>query len=73
MMYIYVCVGVCVKFKPEKAIKDQRGYSNTSTLSLTSALDRDGLSTPRPGALTREGEMVPIIQEASLVASRYTD
>ena len=37
-----------------------------STLSLTSALDGTGWSTPRPGRLTLplEGELVPIVQKA---------
>jgi hypothetical protein len=42
----------------------------SSTLSLTSALDRGGWSTPRPGRFTPGNDPVPIVQ---LVASRYTD
>jgi len=34
------------------------------TLSLTSALDVGGWSTPRPGRFTPEKDPVPIVQEA---------
>jgi len=34
------------------------------TLSLTSALDRGGWSTPRTGCFTLEKDPVPIVQEA---------
>jgi len=36
----------------------------TSTLSLTSALDGDGWSTPRPGQFTPGKNPVPIVKEA---------
>ena len=36
----------------------------SSTLSLTSALDGDGWSTPRPGRFTPGKDPVPIVQEA---------
>ena len=36
----------------------------SSTLSLTSALDWGGWSAPRPGRLTPEKGLVPIVQEA---------
>ena len=35
-----------------------------STLSLTSALDGGGWSTPRPGRFTPEKEPVPVVQDA---------
>ena len=35
-----------------------------SNLSLTSALDRGGWSTPRPGRFTPSKNPVPIVQEA---------
>ena len=35
-----------------------------STLPSTSALDRDGWSTPRPGRFTPGKDPVPIVQEA---------
>jgi hypothetical protein len=36
----------------------------SSTLSLTSALDGGGWSTPRPGRFTPGNDPVPIVQEA---------
>jgi hypothetical protein len=39
-------------------------YRYSSTLSLTSALDSGGWSTPRPGRSTPENDPVPIVQEA---------
>ena len=36
----------------------------SSTLPSTSALDRDGWSTPRPGSFTPRKDPVPIVQEA---------
>jgi hypothetical protein len=42
----------------------ETGYMYNSTLSLTSALDGGGWSTPRPGRFTSEKDPVPIIQEA---------
>jgi hypothetical protein len=38
----------------------------SSTLSLTSALERDGWSTPRPGRFTPRKDPVHIVQEAGL-------
>jgi hypothetical protein len=40
------------------------GYRYSSTLSLTSALDRGGWSTPRPGRFNHGNDRVPIVQEA---------
>jgi hypothetical protein len=40
---------------------------HSSTLFLASALDRSGLSTPRPGRFTRSEEPVPFAQEARRV------
>ena len=37
-----------------------------STLSLTSALDGGGWSTPRPGRFTPLTDLVPIVQESGL-------
>ena len=54
---------VKVKFTLEQATKAQKGrYS--STLSLTSALDRGGWSMPRPGCFTPGMDPVPTVQEA---------
>jgi hypothetical protein len=39
-------------------------YRCNSTLSLTSALDEGGWSTPRPGRFTPGKDPVPIVQEA---------
>jgi len=36
----------------------------SSTLSLTSALDEGGWSTPRPGCFNPRKDPVPIVQEA---------
>ena len=44
-------------------MKAQRGSRN-STLSLISALDWGGRSTPRPGRFTPGKDLVPIVQEA---------
>jgi hypothetical protein len=53
-----------VKFTLQPAMKAQRGSRCITTLSLTSALDGGGWSTPRPGPLyPREREPVPIVQE----------
>jgi hypothetical protein len=38
----------------------------TYTLSLTSALDEDGKSKPRPGRFTLGKDPVPIVYEAGL-------
>jgi len=38
----------------------------SSTLSLTSALDGDGLSTPHPCRFTPGKDPVPVVQEAGL-------
>jgi hypothetical protein len=51
---------VKVKVTPEQTTKAQRErYS--STLSLTSALDGGGWSTPRPGRLTPEKSPVAFV------------
>jgi hypothetical protein len=39
-------------------------YRYSSTLSLTSALDGDRWSTPRPGRLTPGKDAVPVVLEA---------
>ena len=39
----------------------EREYSNTSTLSLTSAPDEDVWSTPRPGRFIPGNDPVPIV------------
>jgi hypothetical protein len=39
-------------------------YRFSSTLSLTSALDGGGWSTPRQGRFTPGNDTVPIVQEA---------
>jgi len=36
----------------------------SSTLSLTSALDASGWSTPRPGRFAPEKDPVPVVKEA---------
>jgi hypothetical protein len=40
-----------------------KGYSDSSILSLTSALDEGGWSTPRPGRFIPGKDPVPIVQE----------
>ena len=45
--------------------KGKQSYS--STLSLTSTLDGDGWSTPRPGRFTPRKDPVPIVLEAGWV------
>jgi len=52
---------VKVKFTIEHTNKAQKGYS--SILSLTSAVDRGGWSTPIPGPFTPGKDPVPIVQE----------
>jgi hypothetical protein len=47
-----------IKFILEQATRTQ---SYSSTLSLTSALDRGGWSTPRPGRFTCRKDPVPIV------------
>jgi len=42
--------------------------SYSTTLSLTSALDGGGWSTPRSGRFTPEKDPVPIVQKAGLAA-----
>ena len=53
-----------VKVPQEQATKVQRGVEDSITLSLTSALDGGGWSTPRPGRFTPRKDPVPIVQEA---------
>jgi hypothetical protein len=56
---------VKVKFTLEQAMKAQRGSrGNSSTLSLTSALDGGGWSKPRPGRFIPANDPVSIVQEA---------
>ena len=54
---------VKVKFTIEQATKAQK-ESYSSTLSLNSALDGGGWSTPRPGRFTPGKDLVPIVQGA---------
>jgi hypothetical protein len=42
----------------------EREQRYSSTLSLTSALDGGGWSTPRPGRFNHANDPVPIVQEA---------
>ena len=55
-----------VKSTLEEATKGKRGSSGIAscTLSLSSALDGSGWSTPRPGRFTPGKNPVPIVQEA---------
>jgi len=54
-------VTVKLKFTLAQATKAQRGSRCISTLSLTSALDVDGWSKPRPGRFTRGNDQVPVV------------
>jgi hypothetical protein len=57
-----VKVLVKVKFTLEQATKAQRGEKRySSTLSLTSALDGGGWSTPWPGCFTPGKDLIPIV------------
>jgi hypothetical protein len=60
------CKSLGVNFSLEQAMKAQRGSRgiDSSTISLTSALDGGGWSTPRPGRFTPRNDPVPIVQEA---------
>jgi len=49
-----------VTFTLEQATKAQREADYSSTLSLTSALDRVGWSTPRPGRFPPGEDPIPI-------------
>ena len=50
------------KVHPRKDHEGPEGeYSHSSTLSLTSALDEGGWSTPRPGRFTPKKDPVPIV------------
>jgi hypothetical protein len=49
-----------VKITPEQDTKVQRGSRYSSTLSLTSALEVGGWSTPRPGRFTPGKDPVPL-------------
>jgi len=49
----------------EQSTKAQRGLRCSSTLSLTSALDRGGWSIPRPGHFTPGNRPVSVVQEAA--------
>jgi hypothetical protein len=58
MVYLYVKVKVKVKFGLEEATKAHRGSRGTVLLFfLTSALDRGGWLTPRPGRFIPEKEI----------------
>ena len=57
----HTCVKVKVKFTLEQATKAQRGSRGITTLSLTSALDEGGWSTPRSGRFTPGKDPVPIV------------
>jgi hypothetical protein len=50
-----------VKFTLEQATKAQRGSRGVALLSLTSALDGGGWSTPCPGHFTPWKDSVPIV------------
>ena len=53
---------VTVKFPLEQATKTQRWEKRySSILTLTSALDEGGWSTPRPGRFTPGKDPVPIV------------
>jgi hypothetical protein len=53
-----------VTFTLEHATKSERGSRGIATLSLTSALDGGGWSSPRSGRFTRGKDTVPIVQRA---------
>jgi hypothetical protein len=60
-----VSVGVKGKGHPRTGREGPEGESwYSSILSLTSALDEGGWSTPRPGRFTPGNDPVPIVQEA---------
>jgi len=57
-----VKVKVKVRFTLEQAMKAQKGGGgNSYTLSLTSKLDGNEWSTPRPGRFTPGKDPVPIV------------
>ena len=62
---VYFKVKVNVASHAMQAQTVQQRHS--STLSLTSALDGSGLSTPRPGRFTPSKDPVPVEQEAGWV------
>jgi hypothetical protein len=63
---VYLRHKVKVKFALEQAMKAQRGEKRySSTVSLTSALERGRWSTPHPGCFTPRKYPVPIVQEAA--------
>jgi hypothetical protein len=52
------------KGHPRPAHEGPEGdYRYSFTLSVTSALDGDGWSTPRPGRFTRGKDPVPFVKE----------
>ena len=74
---IYIFEGILIFFKACK-VKDkvhprtghegpEGEYKYSCTLSLTSALDGDGYSTPKPGRFTPGKDAVPTVQEAGWV------
>jgi hypothetical protein len=58
---------VKVKIPIEQATKSQRVSRDITTLSLTSALDGGGWSTPRPGRFTPGKDPVSFVREAGWV------
>ena len=59
---VQIKIEMKIKFTLEQVTKAQRGkWKYSSTLSLTSALDRSWLSTPRPGRFTPGKEQVPTV------------
>jgi len=64
MLKVRAKVEVKVKVIPEQATKAQRGSRGKFYLSLTSALNGGGLSTPRPGRFMPGKGPVPVVQEA---------
>jgi hypothetical protein len=57
-----VIKGKCHPITGYEGTEGEERYS--STLSLTSALDGGGWSTPRPGRFIPGNDLVPIVQEA---------
>jgi hypothetical protein len=58
-------------FAQEQAMKTKMGSRRNSTLSLTSALGRSGLVTPRPNRFTPGKNPVPIVYEAGRVPGPF--
>jgi hypothetical protein len=64
VLRLFCIVSVKVKVTLEQATKAQRGYRYGSTLSLTSAIDGGGWSTPHSGRFIPGKDPVPIVEEA---------